>query len=167
MTTRDQLHDADTERRSCTPFNTPFETGLRALIILVACYPKGLSHDRAVFLDHVVAHTADWGGPPSLHPASPLRIAEPLVRRELVRRGLLLMTSRGLAEELPSADGFQWRAGDKAGPFLEFLSAPYFQQLTERATWAVRQFASLSDAEVTSLSRERLVEIVEMMERRT
>lgn len=49
-------------------FNSPLETGVRAVIVLATCYPKALTLDELVALDHLVVHTADIGGPTSLHP---------------------------------------------------------------------------------------------------
>ena len=51
-------------------------------------------------LDHVLVHTGDFGGPPSVHPASPYRVAEPYVRRKLIQRSLVLFRSRELVNEL-------------------------------------------------------------------
>src|SRR4051794_18613760 len=77
-------------------FNSPLETGVRALTILEAAFPNSCDLQRLVELDYLVVHSGDVGGPESLHAPLPLRAGELLVRRELIEKGLLLMMSRGL-----------------------------------------------------------------------
>jgi hypothetical protein len=139
------------------PFNTPLETGIRLVILLVQSYPALMSLDRLVMLDHILVHTGDFGGPPSAHPPSPYRIAEPYVRRELVYRSLILFRSRGLVEEVPTNDGFLWQAGDPATAFLDCLSSPYHGNLRTCAVWAIDHFGDNSELTLASLMGERVV----------
>ena len=85
----------DPPRRRPRIFNTPFETGLRSVIILTACYPERLSLHRLVVFDHLIVHSGDIHGPDSMHPKDRSRAAEILVRRGLVNSGLALMETRG------------------------------------------------------------------------
>ena len=64
-----------------TPFNSPLETGVRALTVLAESAPAALDLQRLVYFDYLVVHSADAGGPRSLHPNTPLRNGELLVRR--------------------------------------------------------------------------------------
>jgi hypothetical protein len=133
------------------PFNSPFETGLRSVAILVAAFPRALDLHRLVIFDHLVVHTGDVGGPDSLHPPVPMRSTEILVRRHLVERGLLLMLSRGLLLRTPDESaGIVYRAGDFAETFLNSLSSPYLAALRERTHWLVETFADLSDEEISA-----------------
>ena len=75
-------------------FNSPIETGVRALILLAESYPDQLDLQRLLEFDYILVHTTDVDGPPSIHPALPLRSGELLVRRHLIERGLMLMMSR-------------------------------------------------------------------------
>ena len=74
-----------------TPFNSPLETGIRSLAILVAAYPESLDLQRLLEMDYLVVHSGDADGPESLHAPLPLRAGELLVRRGLIETGLLLM----------------------------------------------------------------------------
>ena len=79
------------------PFNSPLECGLRSLALLAAAGPTAYDLQRLVFYDYLLVHSADVpGGPESIHPPTPLRSGEALVRRHWVERGLLLMISREL-----------------------------------------------------------------------
>ena len=79
-------------------FNSPIETGVRALILLAESYPNQLDLQRILEFDYIMVHTGDVDGPPSIPPALPLRSGELLVRRQLIERGLMLMISRGLID---------------------------------------------------------------------
>jgi hypothetical protein len=129
-------------------FNSPIETGVRALIILAESYPVQLDLQRILEYDYIMVHTGDVDGPPSIHPALPLRSGELLVRRQLIERGLMLMISRGLVSRHPTPNGFMYQAEDDAGPFLDALTAEYLKDLKDRAAWVVERFYDMSDQEI-------------------
>lgn len=143
-----------------SPFNTPLETGIRLVILLTEAYPNMFSLDRLVMLDHILVHTTDFGGPTSVHPPSPYRVAEPYVRRELVQRSLVLFRSRGLLNEVPTDEGFLWRAGEPAAPFVECLTTRYHRLLRARAKWTVDNFGSASDLQLAAAMGERVVNAI-------
>jgi hypothetical protein len=129
-------------------FNSPIETGIRALILLAESYPQQLDLQRMLEFDYIMVHTSDVDGPPSIHPALPLRSGELLVRRQLIERGLLLMISRGLVSRHATPNGFTYQAEDDAGPFLDALTAEYLDELRDRATWVVDRFSDMSDHDI-------------------
>ncbi|WP_321477237.1 ABC-three component system middle component 2 [uncultured Paludibaculum sp.] len=129
-------------------FNSPIETGMRALILLAESYPEQLDLQRILEFDYIMVHTGDVDGPPSIHPALPLRSGELLVRRQLIERGLMLMISRGLASRHATANGFMYQAEDDAGPFLDALTAEYLEDLKNRAMWVVDRFSEMSDHDI-------------------
>ena len=132
-----------------SPFNSPLESGLRSLGVLAASYPQNYDLQRLVVFDHLVVHTGDLGGPPSLHPKLPLRSAEMLVRRSAVEKGLQLMISRGLVELIVDQEGFSYRASDLAEAFLGSLVTTYMLALKERADWVSTNFAHRSEDEIS------------------
>jgi hypothetical protein len=132
-------------------FNSPIETGIRALILLAESYPEQFDLQRILEFDYIMVHTGDVDGPPSIHPALPLRSGELLVRRQLIERGLLLMISRGLVSRQATPTGFTYQAEDDAGPFLDALTAEYLDDLKDRATWVVDRFSEMNDHDVRFL----------------
>lgn len=134
--------------QSVQTFNSPIETGMRALILLAESYPQQLDLQRILEFDYIMVHTGDVDGPPSIHPALPLRSGELLVRRQLIERGLLLMISRGLVRRHATPNGFTYQAEDDAGPFLDALAAEYLDELKDRATWVVDRFSDMSDHDI-------------------
>src|SRR5579872_4360777 len=129
-------------------FNSPIETGIRALILLAEAYPDQLDLQRILEFDYILVHTGDVDGPPSIHPALPLRSGELLVRRQLIERGLMLKISRGLVGRAATPNGFMYFAQDDAGPFLDSLTAEYLRDLKDRAVWVVDRFSAMSDHEI-------------------
>ncbi len=121
---------------------------MRALVLLAAAYPAQFDLQRLLEYDYIMVHTGDVDGPPSIHPALPLRSGELLVRRQLIERGLMLMISRGLVGRHATQNGFTYQAEDDAGPFLDALTTEYLNDLKDRAKWVVDRFRDMSDQEI-------------------
>jgi len=139
------------------PFNTPLETGIRMLALLSVATHYEYDLQRLSYYDYLVVHSGDvQGGPASIHPATPHRSGEFLVRRGLVERSLLLMLSRGLVARIFSERGIFYRHTKLTNPFLEHLEAPYTKLLKERAVWVIERFGIMSDGDLRDYFREHL-----------
>lgn len=121
-------------------FNSPIETGIRALVILDALYPAALDINDLLLFDHLVVHTADFSGPPSLHPDLPPRAGEPLVRRRLIENGLRLMRMRHLIDVQFTPQGILYRAGEDAASIVDLMRSNYAKTLINRARWLAGQY---------------------------
>src|ERR1035437_4512317 len=120
------------------PFNSPLECGLRTLTLLAASHPSACDLQRLIFYDYLLVHSGDVpGGPESIHPATPLRSGEALVRRHWIEKGLLLMLSRELLKRKFSPAGITYQASPLTGSFLDYMEQPYTKQLRERAQCVV------------------------------
>jgi hypothetical protein len=140
------------ERQPAT-FNGPLEAGVRAVSILGAAYPQSYDLQRLVAFDFLLVHTADVGGPESLHPPTPMHSAELLVRRKLVEHALLLMMTRELVHREITPDGIKYSAGENAATFLSSVSSTYLRALKERADWLVGALGRYTDQEFKSVMR--------------
>lgn len=144
-------------RQDKAPFNSPLETGLRALVVLEAMYPRPCDLGELTWFDYLVVYTADLDGPDgaeapeSLHPPIPGRQDGIIVRRRLVERSLDLMRGVHLVDLRHDADGIRYVAGDDAPEFLETLQAPYTQRLKERARWLADRLSGLSRDEISEI----------------
>ncbi|WP_367141973.1 ABC-three component system middle component 2 [Rhodoplanes sp.] len=152
------MDQSEAARRRPRIFNTPFETGLRSVVILTGCFPEKLSLHRLVVFDHLIVHTSDIDGPLSIHPKDRSRAAEILVRRGLVRSGLALMQTRGLVTTSLTPSGFRFQAGEEAGSFVDLLATPYVEALKDRAEWLVSHVLPLTDEGLADLVRTRMHE---------
>jgi hypothetical protein len=137
-------------------FNSKLETGTRAVVVLDAAYPRSLDLARLTWFDHLVVHTGDAGGPPSLHPPLPERTGELLVRRRLVEDSLTLMRRVHLVDALADEHGVSFRASDEAAPFVSLMRTEYAQALKFCAKWLVDHFAELSAEELAQRVEHRL-----------
>lgn len=139
--------------RKPVTFNGPLEAGIRAVSILGAAFPQSYDLQRLVAFDYLLVHTADVGGPESLHPPSPMHSAELLVRRKLVENALLLMMTRDLVQREITPEGIKYIAGENAATFLESVSSSYLQALKERAGWLVGALGKHTDLEFKVVMR--------------
>ena len=127
-------------------FNSALETGVRSACVLAADLSMQYDLQQLLAFDHLVVHTGDvYNAPSSLHPNTPQRNGELLVRRPLVEHGLLLMEHKKLIEKIVSADGFYYKATDLASVFIDSLTNSYIEELRERANWAVKMYKESGD----------------------
>ncbi len=141
--------------RFTDPFNGPIEIGLRALVILTEAFPAAYSLQRLVISDYLVVHSDDADGPQGLHPQTPKRNGELLVRRESLQRGLLLYQSRGLIERRYEQDGIVFAATEASAAFIDILESQYVSELRLRTEWLISQFHEMVDMEFHDFVKER------------
>ncbi|WP_425246850.1 ABC-three component system middle component 2 [Streptomyces sp. NEAU-NA10] len=129
-----------------TPLNSPIEVGVRALVLLAESHPEPMDLAQLVALDHVLLHSGEYDGPPSLHPDLPGRAGELGMKRAILEQALLVLIRAGLAGVVDRSEGLMYTATDRGPVFVDVLEAPYVESLRERAEWAVHQFAARSNA---------------------
>jgi hypothetical protein len=147
----------ETPSHFISPFNGPVEVGLRALCVLTTAFPAAYALQRLVVFDYLLVHSDDIdGGPEGLHPRTPHRGGEILVRRGVIQDGLTLYESRGLIERVYKDGGIFFAATDKSADFLDTLSTEYLAGLRERADWVVDSFGALGDSALDAMVRNRI-----------
>jgi len=147
------------ETHSLSPFNGPVESGLRAAVLLYAIYPGSASLQQLVVFDYLLIHSDDIpDGPPGLHPKTPYRSGELLVRRDTLRRGMLLYMSRGLIDDHYRASGIAYSATERTVAFLDAMASDYARELRERAEWVAEMFGSYTDQDLGLLVKKHLGE---------
>lgn len=140
-----------------SPFNSPIEIGLRAISILNDSYPSAYSLQHLVIFDYLSVHSDDIsGGPEGLHPQTPHRSSELLVRREALQKGLLLYMGRGLAVQQFGTHGIVYAATERTGSFLDVLRAEYVSDLRARTGWVVETFSNMDEDSLNSFVRQHL-----------
>jgi len=131
--------------RDSHPFNSALECGLRSLIILETAFPLEYDLQRLVFYDYLLVHSGDAEGPSSIHPATPHRSGEVLVKRKMLEQGLILMLSRGLIARTYDSTGIVYSATDMATSYLDCLQSRYVHRLKERSSWVISVFNEFDD----------------------
>lgn len=143
--------------QTIVPFNGAVEMGLRCLAILNDAFPSAYSLQKLVIFDYLTVHSDDApGGPKGLHPQTPNRGGELLVRRDGLRKGLMLYLSRGLLERRFEKNGLYFVATDQSGCFLDTLDSEYIAPLRMRAGWVVESFGELSDEDLIKFVKENI-----------
>lgn len=133
-------------------FNSPLEVGFRALALLTEDYPASYSLQRLVILDYLIVHSDDLSdGPKGLHPKTPHRGGELLVRRAALEKGLLFYQSKGLLERHFMESGVLYSANERSASFLDVLTTKYIVALRALAEWLVKEFGEYSDLELSEL----------------
>lgn len=141
--------------RFAEPFNGPIEIGLRALVVLTEAFPAAYSLERLVISDYLVVHSDDADGPQGLHPQTPRRNGELLVRRESLQQGLLLYQRRGLIERRYEPDGIVFAATEASAAFVDVLESRYVSELRSRTEWLISRFHGLGDIELRDFIKQR------------
>ncbi|MTB87210.1 threonine transporter [Aeromicrobium senzhongii] len=124
--------------------NGPIEMALRVIALLDAYEDVPLSREQLILLDHALIHSADYDGPPSLHPPLPARESELSVKRSQVNAALQLLVRAGLADIQSRGPEVGVRAADGARPFLQLLETPYARRCGELARWTREVFGEAS-----------------------
>jgi hypothetical protein len=122
-------------------------------MILTRAYPQRLDVNRLVLLDHGVLHSADLGGPESLHPPLPVRAGELGVKRTLIESGLEVMVRAHLVDMVSSAGGIEFRASDSAYSFVSVLASDYAVTLHDRVAWVFDRLKDLSEGSLRAEMR--------------
>lgn len=143
------------EARYIAPFNGAVEIGLRALTVLTAAFPAFYSIQRLVVFDYLLVHSDDVSdGPAGLHPKTPHRGAELLVRRGVLQEGIRLYQNRGLVEARYEDAGVYYSATENSAAFLDVLASAYLIALRDRADWVIRRFGANTDGEIQRLANQ-------------
>ena len=125
-------------------------------MILEHSFPLEYDLQRLVFYDYLLVHSGDANGPESIHPATPNRSGEVLVKRHMLEQGLLLMMSRKLVVREYDDTGIVYVASDTATPFLDSLQSRYVSLLKERAEWVIRFFNDFDDKKLEQFFYDNL-----------
>lgn len=139
-----------------SPFNGLLETGMRAVLVLHAHFPRSVDLNRLTAMDYLVVRTSVLNGPQDLHPPTPIMSPVTQVRRKSVQSAATLMMSRGLIEQTIDESGIFFLAGDNSEFFVNALQTPYMQQLYERALWLAAYFEDYNYERFDELMRTLL-----------
>jgi hypothetical protein len=137
-------------------FNSALETGVRALMVLNAAFPRMFDLAQLTWFDHLVVHTADIGGPKSLHPDLPQRTGELLVRRRVVEEGVQLMRHLHMINAIADENGIAYQASEDASALIETMHTPYAIELKSRAEWLAQKLNELSGDRLANLIAEKI-----------
>ncbi|SFF07224.1 hypothetical protein SAMN05428981_11445 [Bacillus sp. OV194] len=136
---------------SSNSFNSPFEVGLRMLIILAVTPVIKSDLQRLIYYDYLVLHTNDVGvvgSPTSIHPDTPHRSGEIIVRRQVMQEGLKLMNSKNLINIIYDENGISYSSSQLTQTFLDLFESDYYKKLQKNASWVTSYFSEYTEIEI-------------------
>jgi len=146
------------EERNTMVFNSPLEIGLRSLYILSESYPLGYDLQRLIYYDYLLLHSNDINnGPESIHPSLPYRSTEILIKRDLIQKGIILMSSKDLVKPIFNEKGIQYSATDITNRFLEYNTSEYAKSLKRVSQWVIATFNSYEDKNLSIFMTNNLI----------
>lgn len=131
-------------------FNTPIEVALRVLIILNAANETQgyCDAEKIMYLDYLCLHTSDVGGPESINASIPNRGIQVYSKKDLIRRGLLVLISKELVTLRSTQDGFIYTINEAGRAFLNLFTTKYFKDLMERAGWVFTEWGQMNNQQI-------------------
>jgi len=131
------------EKEGENVFNTPLEIGLRTLFILDAMSPKDYDLNSLVIFDYFLLNSGDFpNGPKSIHPGTPHRGAQLIIKPLVMQHGLNLMTSKELININFGINGITYSSNALTNKFLEFIDSEYSKSLKLICNWMKEEFGN-------------------------
>lgn len=128
---------------------------MRIVFLLDAAFPRTFDVNQLVLADHLVVHSAENGGPPSLHPPLSISEGELGLKRALVQKALQMMSHSGLVEVLPTDSGITFQAAERTYGFVKLFNSDYATRLRSITAWVLEDFAD--ENAVDSLRRMQVI----------
>lgn len=128
-------------------FNTPFETGLRLLLILYTTNSSGMSIDRLAAFDFMTLYGKDFDiSDFNLNGINGFNFSELPTRREICMQGMKEFALDGLVGVKQTKTGFKYKISKAGKQYVEALNSDYAKQYVSVLQSVLDAFGSKSDA---------------------
>ena len=132
-------------------FNTPFEMGLRVILLLSISPESSFTVDRIVGLDFISCYPVDFNLPFSnLHGDNDYKYGEMVNRRLLVFEAVKDLVIRGLIK-VTVDKGYYFSITDNGKRYVKTFESDYAVAYRKIADAVVRKYANYSDDKLLSL----------------
>ena len=130
-------------------FNTPFETGLRAMLILSIIKSKGVTLDRIFAYDFMTIYgkdfeLSDW----NIHGDSSYNFSELSSKRSLCSKGIKMFVLEGLITVNLTAGGFLYKLTASGCKYIRTLESDYKDQYLDIAKTVHKRYERKSDSAI-------------------
>ena len=113
-------------------FNTPFETGLRAMLILYTTQGRGMTIDRITAYDFMTIYGNDLGvSEKNLHGINHFSFSELTSKRAICAEGVKAFVLDGLISVTRNRNGFLYFLTTSGKKYVEALDSDYKAQYLE------------------------------------
>lgn len=142
-------------------FNTPFETGLRLLLILYTANSSGMSIDRLAALDFMTLYGKDFDiSDSNLNGINGFNFSELPTRREICMRGIKEFALDGLVDVKQAKTGFKYKISKAGGQYVETLNSDYAKQYVSALQKVLDAFGNKSDAALIKEINSKAVQVL-------
>lgn len=126
-------------------FNSPFEMGLRMILLLAAAPKEKFTIDRIIGLDFISCYAADFGMPyANLHGDNGYRYGEIVGRRLLVQEAVKELVMQGLIE-VTVERGYSFSISGSGEKYAMSLETDYANKYRTIAKAAVAKYRDNTD----------------------
>lgn len=130
-------------------FNTPFETGLRALLILYSTQTRGMTIDRITSYDFMTIYGSDLGiSEKNLHGINHFSFSELSSKRAICSEGVKSFVLDGLIAATPNKDGLLYSLTPVGKKYVEALESNYKSQYLEIVKVVQKKYGQVLDTEL-------------------
>ncbi len=127
-------------------FNTPFEMGLRMILLLSVSPKASFSVDRIVGLDFITCYAADFDLPyVSLHGDNHMKYGEIVSRRLLVQEAVKDLVTGGLLDVTVDR-GYLFSISESGKKYSRSLKSEYAKTYKEIAKVVIKKYRDNTDA---------------------
>ena len=128
-------------------FNTPFETGLRALLILYGIKSRGLTIDRIAAYDFMCIYGKDFDvSQKNLHGDNSFSFSELSAKRSICTEGVKSFVLDGLITVKRTNGGFLYALTKAGNEYVNNLESDYKQQYLEIVKAVHGKYSRKSDS---------------------
>jgi len=140
-------------------FNTPFETGLRLLLILHTTDSSGMSIDRLAVFDFMTLYGKDFNiSDFNLNGVNGFNFSELPTRREMCVQGIKEFALDGLVDVKQTETGFNYKISQNGKKYVEMLNSDYAKQYILSLQSVLDTFGSESDVALVKEINNRAVQ---------
>ncbi len=133
-------------------FNTPFEAGLRAMLILYSVGSRGMTLDRIVAYDFITLYGKDFGvSAANLHGQNPFNFSELSAKRATCSDGIKAFVLDGLISVTQTQYGFIYSITKIGNKYVKALESDYKRQYLEILKTVHKKYDSVSDATLVNM----------------
>jgi len=140
-------------------FNTPFETGLRAMLILSVTASKGITIDRITAYDFMTIYGRDFGvSEKNLHGDNSFSFSELSSKRSICSDGVKSFVLDGLIGVNRTPAGFLYKLTDAGRKYIKTLDSDYKLQYTEILRAVNKKYSRKSDTDLMKEISDKAVQ---------
>lgn len=130
-------------------FNTPFEAGLRTMLILYSSDSQGMTLDRIVTYDFITLYGHDFAvSQTNLHGTNPFNFSELSAKRTACSEGIKSFVLDGLIAVTQTQRGFLYSITPIGREYVQNLESDYKLQYISIFKAVQKKYGSVSDTEL-------------------